>query len=158
MYRHHTQQAVQALQSYAGVSRTPAFLQQAAQADAGDAAKMRLPLRYRRAYQYMMEHLADENLSVRQVAAHVGVTERALQLAFRAHLGVTPAELIRTRRVENIHQELQRQAGDAGVLEVASRWGVKNRSTLVHNYRTRFDETPTQTLRGAAEAGGMLPA
>jgi transcriptional regulator GlxA family with amidase domain len=116
---------------------------------------MRLPLRYRRAYQYMMEHLSDENLSVRQVAAHIGVTERALQLAFRAHLGVTPAELIRTRRVENIHHELQGQAGDAGVLEVASRWGVKNRSTLVHNYRTRFDETPTQTLRGASEGGGM---
>jgi AraC-like DNA-binding protein len=155
MYRHHTQQAVQALQSYAAVSRTPAFLQQARQADAGDAAKMRLPLRYRRAYQYMMEHLTDENLSVRQVAAHIGVTERALQLAFRAHLGVTPAELIRTRRVENIHQELQGQAGDAGVLEVASRWGVRNRSTLVHNYRTRFDETPTQTLRGAGDGVEM---
>ena len=154
MYRHHTQQAVQALKSYAAVSRTPAFLQQAKQADAGDAAKMRLPLRYRRAYQYMMEHLTDENLSVRQVAAHIGVTERALQLAFRAHLGVTPAELIRTRRVENIHQELQGQAGDAGVLEVASRWGVRNRSTLVHNYRSRFDETPTQTLRGASDAEG----
>jgi AraC-like DNA-binding protein len=155
MYRHHTQQAVQALQSYAAVNRAPAFLQQAKQADAGDATKMRLPLRYRRAYQYMMEHLSDENLSVRQVAAHIGVTERALQLAFRAHLGVTPAELIRTRRVENIHHELQEQAGDAGVLEVASRWGVKNRSTLVHNYRTRFDETPTQTLRGASDGMEM---
>lgn len=148
MYRHHTQHAVQALRSYAAAGRTPAFLQQAKPADAGDAAKMRLPLRYRRAYQYMMEHLADESLSVRQVAAHIGVTERALQLAFRAHLGVTPAELIRTRRVENIHQELQERGAEAGVLEVASRWGVKNRSTLVHSYRSRFDETPTQTLRG----------
>ena len=69
--------------------------------------------------------------------------------------GVTPAELIRTRRVENIHQELQGQAGDAGVLEVASRWGVRNRSTLVHNYRSRFDETPTQTLRGAGDGVEM---
>lgn len=151
LYRHHTQQAVQALRSYGAAVRTPAFLQHAKQADAGDAAKMRLPLRYRRAYQYIMEHLSDENLSVRQVAAHIGVTERALQLAFRAHLGVTPAEMIRTRRVENIHQELQKQADGAGVLEVASRWGVKNRSTLVHNYRSRFDETPTQTLRGIAD-------
>jgi AraC-like DNA-binding protein len=156
MYRQHTQQAVQALRSYATAGRTPVFLQQARQVDAGDATKMRLPLRYRRAYQYMMEHLADENLSVRQVAAHIGVTERALQLAFRAHLGVTPAELIRTRRVENIHQELQAQGDGAGVLEVASRWGVKNRSTLVHSYRSRFDETPTQTLRGVVE-GAELP-
>lgn len=153
MYRLHTQQAVQALKSYATGGRTPNFLQQAkAAADAGDATKMRLPLRYRRAYQYMMEHLNDENLSVRQVAAHIGVTERALQLAFRAHLGMTPAELIRTRRVEHIHHELQEQGGDAGVLEIASRWGVKSRSTLVHNYRSRFDQTPTQTLRGASDA------
>jgi AraC-like DNA-binding protein len=156
MYRHHTQQAVQALRNYVAAGRTPAFLQHAKQADAGDAAKMRLPLRYRRAYQYMMEHLGDENLSVRQVAAHIGVTERALQLAFRAHLGVTPAELIRMRRVENIHQELQEHASGAGVLEIASRWGVKNRSTLVHNYRSRFDETPTQTLRGTTE-GAEVP-
>ncbi|HEY9109057.1 MAG TPA: helix-turn-helix transcriptional regulator [Roseateles sp.] len=156
LYRHHTQQAVQALRSYVAAGRTPVFLQLAKQVDAGDATKMRLPLRYRRAYQYMMEHLADEHLSVRQVAAHIGVTERALQLAFRAHLGVTPAELIRTRRVENIHQELQAQGAGAGVLEVASRWGVKNRSTLVHSYRSRFDETPTQTLRGAVD-GAELP-
>ena len=89
----------------------------------------------------MMDHLTDEHLSVRQVAAHVGVTERALQLAFRTHLGVTPAEMIRTRRVERIHGELQAHGGEAGVLEIASRWGVKNRSTLVHNYRSRFDDT-----------------
>ena len=156
LYRLHTQQAVQSLRSYASSGRTPGFLQQAkATADAGDPAKMRLPLRYRRAYQFMMDHLTDEHLSVRQVAAHVGVTERALQLAFRAHLGVTPAELIRTRRVEHIHRDLHERGGEASVLEVASRWGVKNRSTLVHNYRSRFDETPTQTLRGGVEDDAM---
>ncbi|PIM50871.1 hypothetical protein CS062_22715 [Roseateles chitinivorans] len=152
LYRLHTQHAVQSLRTYAAAGRAPGFLQQArASADAGDAAKLRLPLRYRRAYQFMMDHLTDEHLSVRQVAAHVGVTERALQLAFRTHLGVTPAEMIRTRRVERIHGDLQAGGGEAGVLEVASRWGVKNRSTLVHNYRSRFDETPTQTLRGATD-------
>lgn len=154
LYRLHTQQAVQALRSYAAVTRTPTFLQQAKQTDAGDAVKMRLPLRYRRAYQFILDHLADECLSVRQVAAHIDVTERALQLAFRAHLGITPAELIRTRRMENIHQDLQDRRGSAAVLEVASRWGVTNRSTLAHNYRSRFDQTPTQTLRGLAAGQG----
>ncbi len=153
LYRMHTQHAVQSLRTYAAAARAPGFVQQtkASAADAGDSAKLRLPLRYRRAYQFMMDHLTDEHLSVRQVAAHVGVTERALQLAFRTHLGVTPAEMIRTRRVERIHGDLQAHGGEAGVLEIASRWGVKNRSTLVHNYRSRFDETPTQTLRGGME-------
>lgn len=151
LYRHHTQQVVQALKGNAAPARTPNFLQQAQEAGQGDAARGRLPLRYRRAYQYVMDHLSDEHLSVRQIAAHVGVTERALQLAFRAHLGMTPAELIRTRRMERIQGELREHGGREGVLEVASRWGITNRSTLVHNYRTQFDETPTQTLRGGAD-------
>jgi AraC-like DNA-binding protein len=151
LYRHHTQHVVQALKSNAASGKTPNFLQQAQEAGQGDAARGRLPLRYRRAYQYVMDHLSDENLSVRQIAAHVGVTERALQLAFRAHLGMTPAELIRTRRMERIQGDLREHGGRDGVLEVASRWGITNRSTLVHNYRTQFDETPTQTLRGGAD-------
>lgn len=151
LYRHHTQHVVQALKSTAAQLRVPNFLQLAQESGQGDAARGRLPLRYRRAYQYVMDHLSDEHLSVRQIAAHIGVTERALQLAFRAHLGMTPAELIRTRRMERIQGDLREHGGRDGVLEVASRWGITNRSTLVHNYRTQFDETPTQTLRGGAD-------
>jgi AraC-like DNA-binding protein len=155
LYRQHTQHAVQSLKSDAGtLKRAPRFLElpQAAHVSttlAGDTAKMRLQLRYRRAYQYIIDHLADEQLSVRQVAAHVDVTERALQLAFRSHLGMTPAELIRTRRMERIRDELRDDThGRNGVREVASRWGITNRSTLISNYRSRFDETPSQTRRG----------
>ena len=154
LYRHHSQHAVQALKASTGHAKKPDFLQatQDAAQQGGDMARMRLPLRYRRAYQYIMEHLNEEHLSVRQVAAHVDVTERALQLAFRTHLGMTPAELIRTRRMERIRYELRECNGGANVLEVASRWGITNRSTLVHNYRSQFDETPTQTLQGLAKA------
>lgn len=152
LYRHHSQHAVQALKAGAGQGRRPDFMQASQETQQGDMARMRLPLRYRRAYQYIMEHLNEEHLSVRQVAAHVDVTERALQLAFRTHLGMTPAELIRTRRMERIRYELRECNGGANVLEVASRWGITNRSTLVHNYRSQFDETPSQTLQGLAKA------
>jgi AraC-like DNA-binding protein len=155
LYRQHTQHAVLSLKSEAGShKRTPRFLDlpqtgHPGAAPASDTIKMRLPLRYRRAYQYIIDHLADENLSVRQVAAHVDVTERALQLAFRTHLGMTPAELIRNRRMERIRDELRDDThGRGGVREVASRWGITNRSTLISNYRSRFDETPSQTRRG----------
>ena len=165
LYRQHTQLAVLSLRNDSGQKKTPRFMdlpQSAAQGSplaavmgspAGDAAKMRLPLRYRRAYQYIMEHLNDESLSVRQVAAHVDVTERALQLAFRSHLGMTPAELIRTRRMEHIRDDLCQETGGRGVREVAARWGITNRSTLSNSYRAHFDETPTQTLRGGVHTG-----
>ena len=154
LYRNHMQHVVHAIRHNPLAARIPGFLQEQASREAqpGDASRLRLPLRYRRAYQYMVEHLGNEGLSVRQVAAHVGVTERALQLAFRAHLGFTPAELIRKLRMEGIRGELQAQEGRQGVLEVASRWGITNRSTLAQNYRASFAETPTQTLGGGEPA------
>jgi AraC-like DNA-binding protein len=170
LYRRHTQLAVLALRNEGGPKKTPRFLdlpQSAAPgsapaplpgAPAGDATRMRLPLRYRRAYQYILEHLNDEHLSVRQVAAHVDVTERALQLAFRSHLGVTPAELIRACRMERIRDELSQEAGGRGVREVAARWGITNRSTLSNSYRAHFDETPSKTLRGGVRTGSDAPA
>lgn len=126
------------------------FLERQAQASEGDAAMFRLPLRYRRAYRYIIEHLADTQLSIKQVAAHIDVTERALQMAFRKHLGMTPAELIRHQRMQGIRNDLCDGAGSAGVLKTAARWGMANRSTLAQGYRQLFSETPTATLRGQA--------
>ena len=169
LYRRHAQLALLALRHEGGRKPAPRFLEQpqpaaqgrtrvAAGVPAGDAVRMRLPLRYRRAYQYIVEHLNDENMSVRQVAAHVDVTERALQLAFRTHLGMTPAELIRTRRMERIRDDLCQDTSGRGVREVAARWGITNRSTLSNSYRLHFDETPTQTLQCGARSAGEEPA
>jgi AraC-like DNA-binding protein len=153
LYRQHAQHAVLALRSDAAAQKkTPRFLEQPGEARQGDAARMRLPVRYRTAYQYIMDHLNDEGLSVRLVATQLNVTERALQMAFRTHLGMTPAELIRTRRMERIREELRNDSSGRGVLEVASTWGITDRSVLARNYRSRFGETPTQTLRGHAVA------
>lgn len=100
-----------------------------------DTTGLRLPPRYRAAYRYIIEHLHDNELSVREVAGRLGVTERALQLAFRSHLGITPAELIRSERMKRIRSELEEVSdtgGRARVLDVANRWGISNRSTLAN--------------------------
>ncbi|GKT18800.1 helix-turn-helix domain-containing protein [Acidovorax sp. SUPP2522] len=105
---------------------------------AQDTTGLRLPPRYRAAYRYIVEHLHDANLSVREIAGRLGVTERALQLAFRNHLGMTPAELIRTERVKRIEDELREMSetgGRAHMLDVASRWGICNRSTLANAFK-----------------------
>jgi AraC-like DNA-binding protein len=116
-----------------------------------DEVEMALPAKYRRAYRYMLEHLDCASLSVREIADEIGVTERAMQSVFKSHLGMTPAEVVRRCRVERIRQDLLR--GDSAgmtVIETASRWGIRNRSTLVTLYRKYFRETPAQTLsRGA---------
>jgi len=153
-YRSHSQETVLALRSQAGRRMMNSYLGQAHAntASPDDTARTRLPLRYRRAYQYIIENLHDENLSVKQVSTHLGVTERALQMAFRTHLGLTPAELIRTRRMERIREDLCSNAGQHDLIDLAHRWGIKSRSTLANSYRDRFAETPMQTLRGGAAA------
>ncbi|MGF6666219.1 AraC-like DNA-binding protein [Paraburkholderia atlantica] len=131
----------QALVSYAGNA--------ARQAPQLDDVATRLPARYRRAYRYLQENLDRRDLSVREVAAEVGVTERALQSAFRHSLGLSPTELIRRLRMERIRGELLDDSlnGERTVLTTANKWGVQNRSTLLNNYRKQFHEAPSETLR-----------
>ncbi|HET9645465.1 MAG TPA: helix-turn-helix transcriptional regulator [Burkholderiaceae bacterium] len=151
-YRSHSQEAVSALRANSVRRLTDSYMDAAdptpGAADGDDVSRARLPLRYRKAYQYILENLHDENLSVQSVANYLGVTERALQMAFRTHLGMTPAELIRTRRAEGVRSDLCAYAGDQQLDEIAQRWGLRNRSTLSNIYRNRFAETPAQTLRG----------
>ncbi|WP_118179568.1 helix-turn-helix domain-containing protein [Paraburkholderia phosphatilytica] len=117
-----------------------------------DDVGARLTGKYRRAYHFVLENLNRRDLSVREVAAEIGVTERALQNAFRSLLGLSPRELIRRERMERIRAELMNGAaqGDGSVLRAASRWGVENRSTLVHSYRKQFHEAPSETLERCA--------
>lgn len=144
-YRQHAQLALARLRSE--LTRVPysRFLEQQERAQQADADQLRLPLRYRKAYQFILDHLHEKTLSVRRIAAQIDVTERALQMAFRSHLGLTPAEVIRRLRMTCIRTELQRRAGSESVLSVASRWGLANRSTLAQNYRQQFGETPSAT-------------
>jgi AraC-like DNA-binding protein len=118
-------------------------------APTSDDIAMRLPAKYRRAYRYIVEHIAEHGLTTREVAAHIQVTERALQMMFKHSLGVSPGALIRQMRLEGIRDELRTDArGGVTVLDTARRWGVNSRSTLVKSYRKQFNESPSETLNG----------
>ncbi|WP_161556589.1 helix-turn-helix transcriptional regulator [Burkholderia pyrrocinia] len=111
-----------------------------------DDVSARLPARYRRAYRYMVEHAHRRDLLIDEIASHIGVTVRALQLAFKAHTGLAPTEVLRRHRMHGIRRELTGEAAQiGGVLDTANRWGVSSRSALLKSYRRYFDETPTDT-------------
>jgi AraC-like DNA-binding protein len=126
----------------------PARREQAAAA--ADDISARLVGKYRRAYVYLVEHLDQPDLSVKEVAAHIGVTERALQLAMRNSLGISPTQLIRRLRMERIHNELLSEGSSKNVLAIAAKWGVRHRSTLANAYRREFNESPTDTIMRSA--------
>jgi AraC-like DNA-binding protein len=155
-YQHYAQESMQCVRCETLDHRSgdPAKTQERAGAPK-DELEMSLPAKYRRAYRYLLEHLDCEALSVHEIADEIGVTERALQLAFRTHLGMTPAEVMRRCRIERIREDLLRgDAAGATVIETAARWGIRNRSTLVSLYRKYFSETPSETLSRSGSGQG----
>ncbi len=96
---------------------------------------------------YLEAH-ADEPLTPRQLARVGYMSVRALHAAFQQVLGETPMSYLRRVRLDRAHAELLR--GDPArvrVTDVAVRWGFCPQSRFAEQYRARFGELPSRTLR-----------
>ncbi|HJS32464.1 MAG TPA: helix-turn-helix domain-containing protein, partial [Alphaproteobacteria bacterium] len=60
--------------------------------------------------------------------------------------GVSPMQYLRNARYAKIRGDLVRADGEAGVTEVALRWGITHMGRFSIEYRRRFGESPSQTL------------
>lgn len=147
-YREYASRALVHLRQTCAYITVPSTVRQAVGEIPKDDIASRLPGKYRRAYQFILSNLHREDLSIREVADAVGVTERALQLAFRAALGLSPSAVIRQCRMDRIRDELHRGAVGHGTttLDVGRRWGLRSRSALSQAYKATFGELPSQTL------------
>ena len=146
-YRTYATQALAQIRRACADITVPSKFRNSAAEIVRDDVTSRLPSRYRRAYQFILSNLQQPGLSVRQVAESINVTERALQLAFRAHIGLSPSAVIRQCRMERIRGELSEGAAIHGstTLDVAKRWGVGSRSALSSGYREAFGQSPRET-------------
>lgn len=109
----------------------PAFIDHEHQPRVDDY-ELRLPAKYRSVYRYMVANLADPALTVCALAARAGVTERALQSAFKAYLGKTPSELMQSARLARARLDMRDDTGRAvSATEVGRRWGISRRSKLL---------------------------
>ncbi len=146
-YRIYATQALMQVRRACAYVAVPSSIKQASNDIPKDEITSRLPARYRRAYQFILANLHRADLSIKHVADNLGVTDRALQMAFRAHLGMSPSAVIRQCRMDRIHTDLAAGSATRGTttLDVAQRWGVRSRSALAHSYRGAFGELPSQT-------------
>lgn len=106
-----------------------------------------LPKLLQRAVDLIGDHAA-EPLTVEDIAAATGISVRALQQGFRQHLDCTPTEYLRDIRLERVHADLR--AADRTTLtvtDVAFRWGFTHLGRFAGDYRRRFGESPSATLR-----------
>ncbi|XVV16239.1 AraC family transcriptional regulator [Actinoplanes sp. CA-131856] len=86
--------------------------------------------------------------TVAELAAVGHVSVRSLQDGFRRHLGMTPMTYVREVRLGRAH-EILRQAsyGEVTVAAVAHRCGFAHLGRFSAEYRARYGESPSQTLR-----------
>lgn len=102
----------------------------------------------RRAVAFIESH-PEAEIGLTEMAAAAGVTPRALQYAFRRHLGTTPTAHLRRVRLALAHEELI--AADPArdtVTAVAHRWGFHHQSRFAAAYRAAYGVLPRDTRAG----------
>ncbi|MFI5956324.1 helix-turn-helix transcriptional regulator [Cryptosporangium sp. NPDC051539] len=95
-----------------------------------------------------IEDRAHDDVAVADIAGAAHVSIRAVQLAFRRHLNLTPMEYLRRVRLSRAHEALR--AADPAtttVTAVACRWGFPSPGRFAALYRRAYRVTPSQTLR-----------
>ena len=107
-----------------------------------------LPRTVRRAQEFLRSH-ALEPLSLADICQQLGVSARALQLAFRQDTGQSPMAYLRDVRLDLVRHALlhDRQHAKTAVSQVAAQHGFFHLGHFAAQYRARFGELPTQTLR-----------
>src|SRR3954451_3446713 len=108
-----------------------------------------LPRSVRRALDAMRGHVAHTR-SVTDLAAEAGVTSRTLQRQFLTFLSKTPRAMVRDIGFENARRELLQGSAASKVMDVALRYGFAHCGRFYIEYRRRYDETPSQTLKRQA--------
>lgn len=100
------------------------------------------------AIDYIDRHLTLP-MTVGEVAEAVDLSVRSLQNQFRTDLHQTPTNYIRSRRLDRARSDLAdaNPASGATVTDIASRWGFTHLGRFSVVYKSRFGESPSQTLR-----------
>ena len=84
---------------------------------------------------------------VSDLAAAVGVSNRTLQRQFQTFLGETPGGALRRLRFERARRNLLQGEPHMKVMDVAERCGFPHFGRFSVEYRRRYGEAPSQTLR-----------
>ena len=103
------------------------------------------PRGMRRAARYIDDHL-DGPLTIGMVAAAAGLADRTLHKHFQER-GLSPMRYVRERRFTRVREALLDADREASVTAIATGCGFSHLGRFAVEYRKRYGETPSQTLR-----------
>jgi AraC-like DNA-binding protein len=116
-----------------------------------------LPRGVRRALEAMQANLG-HRWTLGELAATAGVSGRTLQRQFLSFMGKSPQDALRDLGFEQARRELLRGGPDDKVMDVALRCGFAHQGRFALDYRRRFGETPSQTLKRQSVLAAQLAA
>lgn len=94
---------------------------------------------------WMQRHL-EENFVLPDLAAVAGITPRALQMAYRKHLGKRPLQSLRMLRLAELRRQLLTMPGSSRrLLDHLEQCGLSPSGNMARHYRERYGEKPSQT-------------
>jgi AraC-like DNA-binding protein len=113
------------------------------------------PRDVKRAIDYIEGHL-ESVIGLGDIVAASGVPGRTLFRHFSDHRGVSPMRYLRLARLQKVREELQQAEPEQDVSEIAMRWGFEHLGRFAVEYRERFGERPSETLK--SQRARRLPA
>ena len=95
----------------------------------------------------LIAQAAGEPLRLTDVAVTLGISLRHLQAGFRRHLNTTPQSFLKDCRFEHALQRLSFAAPGETAASIAKSCGFTHPGQFAGDYRRRFGESPSDTLR-----------
>ena len=104
------------------------------------------PRHVMRAEELIRSH-PERPITVGDLIATSGVSARTLFEGFQRFRGTTPMALLRTVRLERVRAELETVPPSENIAGIAFKWGIVHLGRFARDYRRRFGELPSHTLR-----------
>jgi AraC-like DNA-binding protein len=111
-----------------------------------EAEKPVVPGDVKRALEYMHEKLGSP-LSIADIAEASGIAGRTLFQHFRDYHGLSPMRYLRNARFQKVRDALTRAQPDESITTIAMNWGFAHMGRFSVEYRKRYGESPSETLR-----------
>lgn len=89
----------------------------------------------------------EEHISLERLSEITGVSPRTLHHSFRQFRGVSPMKYLKNVRFERARRDLLNAAPDETITRIATRWGFNQLGRFSIEYKARYGESPSDTIR-----------
>jgi AraC-like DNA-binding protein len=91
----------------------------------------------------------DKPLDIETMASVSGVSARSLFRQFRKTRGHSPADFVKSVRLDRARHMLEQSDSESSVIQIALKCGFQNAGHFARDYRVAFGELPSATLQRA---------